>query len=275
MRFMNRAHAAPLRQIAIAAALLLLLNAPCRLPGQPTPGANAAFDSYSKRVESRLAGQHSSPAAFLAFATSNPEEVRMSLLEGRPMIERLSPSGDANFPKALLHHWRGSAFAPGAKASDFERLMRNFDAYPQHFSPQVTDAKVVAQRGDRAQVEMRLRQRHVITVVLDTAYDIGFGQLDARHGYSISRSTRIAEIEAAGTPAERALSASEDHGFLWRLNTYWSYEERDGGLYLQIESVSLTRSIPPGLDWAVRPYVESIPRDALEFTLRAVSNALR
>jgi hypothetical protein len=79
----------------------------------------------------------------------------------------------------------------------------------------------------------------------------------------------------ASTGAERTLSANEDHGFLWRLNTYWSYAELDGGLYLQIEAVSLTRSIPRGVGWAVQPYVESIPRESLEFTLRSACNALR
>jgi hypothetical protein len=122
---------------------------------------------------------------------------------------------------------------------------------------------------------MRVRQRHVLTVVMDTAYDIVFGRLDARHGYSISRSTQISEIASPGTRTERALTASEEHGFLWRMNTYWSYEERDGGLYMQIESISLTRSIPTGLGWAVRPFVESVPRESLEFTLRAACNALR
>ena len=125
------------------------------------------------------------------------------------------------------------------------------------------------------QAWMRVRQKHVITVVMDTTYDITFGQLDVHHGYSRSESTSIAEIEAAGTTAERALSASEDHGFLWRLNTYWSYAERDGGLYLQIEAISLIRSIPRGVGWAVEPYVKSIPRESLEFTLRSACNALR
>jgi hypothetical protein len=112
-------------------------------------------------------------------------------------------------------------------------------------------------------------------VVMDTAYDVTFGRLDERHGYSISRSTRISEIGSPGTGAERELSADEAHGFLWRLNTYWSYEEKDGGLYMQIETVSLTRSIPRGLGWAVQPFVESIPRESLEFTLRSTCNGLR
>ena len=122
---------------------------------------------------------------------------------------------------------------------------------------------------------MRVRQKHIITVVMDMAYDVTFASLDPQHGYSLSRSTRIAEIESPGTSRERALSASEEHGFLWRLNTYWSWEERDGGLYMQIETVSQTRSIPAGLGWAIRPFVESVPRESLEFTLRSACNVLR
>jgi hypothetical protein len=82
-------------------------------------------------------------------------------------------------------------------------------------------------------------------------------------------------VESAGTKDERVLSTKDAHGFLWRLNTYWSYEERDGGLYLQIESISLTRGIPRGLGWVVGPFVESVPRESLEFTLRATSEVLR
>jgi hypothetical protein len=197
------------------------------------------------------------------------------LRQGELIVEKLTPAGGADLPGAMLHHWRGTAFAPGAKAADFERLMKNFNAYPQRFSPQVVRAKVLAQQGDHMQAMMRVRQRHVITVVMDTSYEITFGRLDARRGYSISRSTRIAEIDAPGTSQERALNSSEEHGFLWRLNTYWSYEERDGGVYLQVESVSLTRSIPTGLGWAVGPFVESVPRESLEFTLRSVCAALR
>ena len=175
----------------------------------------------------------------------------------------------------MLHDWRGTAFAHGATAADFERLMRDYDAYPRRFSPQVLQAKVLAQHDDYFHVLMRVRQKHVITVVMDTTYDITYGRLDTNHGYSVSRSTQISEIGSPGTSSERAMSSKEEHGFLWRLNTYWSYEERDGGLYMQIESVSLTRSIPNGLAWIIRPFVESVPRESLEFTLHAVSNALR
>jgi len=232
---------------------------------EPPPAAVAAFDSYTGAVELRLAQQHRSQGGFLAPEAAQSE---MRLRRGDVIVEQLTPGAAAS--GAMLHHWRGTAFAPGAKARDFERLMKDFDAYPKYFAPQVVQAKLLTEDGDRLEASMRVRQKHVITVVMDTAYDIAFGRLDAQHGYSISRSTRVAEIGGAGTSGEGALSAGEEHGFLWRLNTYWSYEERDGGLYMQIESVSLTRSIPTGLGWVVGPFVESVPRDSLEFTLRAV-----
>lgn len=254
--------------------LLLVAAAPLWVTAEPTPAAVAAYNSYLGTIESRLAQQHRSQSGFLAFLPANAQ-TEMRLRRGEFIVEKLSPASGAALPGAMLHHWRGTAFAPGAKAADFVRLMRNFSAYPQLYSPQVLQAKVLMQQGDHLQAKMRVRQRHVLTVVMDTTYEIDFEKLDMQHGYSISRSTQISEIDAPGTNAERTLNASEEHGFLWRLNTYWSYEERDGGLYMQIESASLTRSIPNGLGWAIGPFVESVPRESLEFTLHATCNTLR
>ncbi len=216
----------------------------------PPPTAVSAFDSYVATVEARLDRQHRSPDSFPA-----PSE---------PIIEQLTPASVVS-PGAMLHHWRGTAFAPEAKAADFERLLRDVNSYPRRFAPQVLQARVLAEEGDRMQTRLRLRQRNIITVVMDATYDVTFGQRDARHGYSTSRSTQISEVDPAG----------EDHGFLWRLNTYWTWEERDGGLYLQLEAVSLTRSIPRGFGWLIEPWVVRIPRESLEFTLRCALTALR
>ena len=243
--------------------LLFFLDGAGLLVAEPTRAAVDAFNGYARKVEARLAVAHRSDGGFLPIASGDQARLR----GGEMVIEKMPGEGD--FSGAMLHDWRGTAFAPGATAADFERLMRDFEAYPQHFSPQVLEAKTIAQEGDHLQAWMRVRQRHVITVVMDGRYDITYGRMDARHGYSISRSTEIDEIEGAGTAKERALSAEEEHGFLWRLNTYWSYEERDGGLYLQVEAVSLTRAVPRGLGWAIGPYVESVPRESLEFTLRS------
>ncbi len=244
--------------------LLVLLAVNRRASAQPSPGAVAGFEAQVSGIEGRLARQHLAPATFLA-GTVSPERLR----GGDVVLEQLSPPDHP--PGALLHHWRGTAFAPGATAADFERLLRNFNAYPQRFAPEVLDAHVTSGEGDRLEAWMRVRQKHVLTVVLDSTYDVTFGRLDAQDGFSASRSTRIYELD----PHNQPLSPAAEHGFLWRLNTYWTWEQRDGGLYLQVESVSLSRAIPTGLGWALRPYVDSVPRESLEFTLRSATNALR
>ena len=258
--------------------LIFLLLFPCsslRAAVAPQPAANAGFNAYLEKVEARLLHQHQSPTSFQTGLDPSRERLR----RGELVIENLNNGSDINLPGAMLHHWRGTAFVPGAHVADFERLMKDFNAYPQHFSPEVLQAKLLSEHDDNGvdhiSSSMRVRQKHVLTVVMDMTYDVSFARLDGQHGYSSSRSTRVAEIESSGTNKERALSDSEGHGFLWRLNTYWSYEEADGGLYMQIESVSLTRSIPTGLAWAIKPFVESVPRESLEFTLRSACNDLK
>ena len=236
---------------------------------EPKPAAVSAFNSYIAEVEGRLDKQHQSQKEFLIAQDAE------RLSRGEQIVEKVTPSVGSDLPGAMLHHWRGTAFAPGATAADFEKLMKSFEAYPDVYEPQVTQARITTQKDEQFHVEMRTRQKHVITVVTDLALDVTFGRLDERHGYSLSRSTQILEIESPGTPRERALGPEANHGFLWRLNTYWSYEERDGGLYMQIESVSLSRSVPAGLAWAIKPFVESVPKESLEFTLRATCNALK
>jgi len=234
------------------------------------------FNDYITQLETQLARQHGAIDAFLA--PFDAPRVR----NGDVVVDQLTPASGASFPGAMLYHWRGTAFVPGAKAADLEYLLRDYSRYPQVYAPQVNTARVLAHDGNHFQTTLRVSQKHVITVVLDTNYDIQFFPAAAEpknnaaaRGHNISHSTHITEIADPGTPTEHALDSQHEHGFLWRLNTYWSWEERDGGLYMQIETVTLTRAVPAGLGWAIGPFVQSIPRESIEFTLRATANALR
>jgi hypothetical protein len=263
---MRRRRVARWFALSVLAALLAVGTGQCvAMAEQPAAAAQAGFDTYVQKVEARLSADHRRPETYLE--PVNRQRVRA----GQPAIEELTGKSEAELPGALMHDWRGTAFAPGATAADFERVLRDFAGYPHEFAPQVLAARVLAASGDHAQVTLRVRQQHVIAVVLDPTYDIAYAQLDSTHGTIASRSTRVDEIGANGQP----LSADDEHGYLWRMNTYWSYEQRDGGVYMQLESVSLTRSIPTGLGWVVGPFVESVPRESIEFTLRAVCAALK
>jgi hypothetical protein len=235
---------------ALRFALAALTAGSAALLASPSPEASRGFDEYCSSIEARLARQHGAAGGFLAVSA-----------DGR--LERLMPAG-AELRGALLHHWRGTAVLPGVHAADFDRLMRDAGSWPRVFAPQIMAAGVRTNGGpDRMLFDLRLRQHHVITVLLDVLCEVTFGRLDEKHRYSLSRSVRVSEADSA-----------DDHGYLWRLNTYWSWEEHDSGLLAQVENVSLTRSVPMGLGWAVGPYLESIPRESLEFTLQSVRKAL-
>src|SRR3954447_20144616 len=91
---------------------------------QPGPAAVSAFNSYISQLEARLQQQHRSPRNFIA-----PED-DARLRRGDQIIEQLTPSHGPDVPGAMLHHWRGTAFAPGVSAADFERLLTDYAAYP-------------------------------------------------------------------------------------------------------------------------------------------------
>ena len=267
------------RRFLAAGSLLLFLAVAARVGAEPTEEATAAYNSYISQVETRLAQKHQTTCVSLADADLG------RLRNGELVVEQVSPGTNEKLPGAQLYDWRGTAFVAGGKPEDFVRLMKAYDAYPQTFSPEMLRAHVVTHEGDHYQVIMRVRQKHILTAVLDITYDVTFGRGgsggDSSGGPwgSADTSTRaaqqIAEIDQAGTSQERALAPSEEHGYLWRQNNYWSYEVRDGGLYIQIESISLSRSIPAGLGWAIGSFTKSIPRETMEFTLRCMRDALR
>ncbi len=245
----------------LGAALLLLASTGLR--AQAPAAALKAFEKDSAATEARITEELRQPA---------PLDPRFK--RGEMMISDRTPSEMATLDGAMFRHWQGELFVPGAKAQDCLRLMKDFNSYPRVFHGQVVRSTIQSANGDHYQITMRTRQEYGITVVMDTSFAVDFRSTNAQRGMSISRSTEVHEIEAAGKNNEHALDAAHDHGFLWRLTTYWTWREENGGLYLRIETLSLSRGIPTVLGWAFGPFVERVPRQSLEFTLRHVESAL-
>jgi hypothetical protein len=121
---------------------------------------------------------------------------------------------------------------------------------------------------------LRFRRHKVITVVLNTEHEVRYFHDSPVRAHSRSSAVRIAEVENAGRSDEREKTPGDDGGFLWRMETWWRMEERDGGIYVQSEVASLTRNIPVGLSWLIGPFVTSIPKETLAFTLEATRKAV-
>ena len=116
--------------------------------------------------------------------------------------------------------------------------------------------------------------RKIMTVVLDTDHDVHYRPVDERRWICRSHTTRIAEVEGAGTPQERVRPPDAGYGFLWRLNSYWRFQEREDGVYVECRAVSLTRDVPFGLGWVIEPIIQKLPKESLINTLEATRRAL-
>jgi len=243
------------------------------------PETSTAFNRYVLVSEQRMQSDLQS-GTFLwvdGLPTQQREEAYARLKQGEVVaqkLETLDRGASIPVPGGLIHHWLGVVFIPHTNLKHTLALLQDYDQHSRIYLPRVLRSKVIQHSGDDFKVFLRLRDTKIVTVVLDTEYDVHYVYMDATRAYSQSYSTRVQEVEHAGQPDEREKPVGHDSGFLWRLNSYWRFWERDGGVYVQLEAISLTRDIPEGLGWLVRPFITSIPKESLAFTLNRTREAL-
>jgi hypothetical protein len=256
----------------IAGAVLMLVLA-CRVAtaADLQPKTAAAFDRYAALTEARLDAE--SGARYL-WVDTLPEprrgEVLAALRRGELAIEPMETRDrgrEIDVPDGLVHHWLGVVFVPGASVESAVALLQDYDRHAEIYGPTVAASRLRARTGDTFKIYLRFMMKKVITVVTNTENDARFRRDGPDRVQNRIRSTRITEVEEPDTPQEREKPVGRDGGYLWRLNSYWRFLERDGGVYIQCESLTLTRGIPTGFGWIVRPFVTSIPRESLTFTL--------
>jgi hypothetical protein len=191
------------------------------------------------------------------------------------VVEPFHPKPLTNVKSGLVHDWVGGIFLPGVTLERTLALVRDYDRHKQYFRPEVVDSRILEHDADHYRIFMRLLKKQVITVVLDTEHDVRYERLDDTRWRSASRTTKIAEVENAGKRDEREKPPGTGEGFLWRLNSYWRFQERDGGTWVECQAVSLTRDIPLGLGWLIEPIIRSLPRDSVANTLRELKAAIQ
>ena len=226
------------------------------------PATVQAFDTYIRAVEARLDKQRDS-AQFL-WVDGTPVR-KDHVRKGEVIAEPWTGNGDVEIKDGLIHDWVGAVFIPGATLAKTLALVQDYDNHKNVYKPEVIDSKLVSRDGNDFHINLRLLKKKVITVVLDTVHEVHYTPAENGRATSRSHTTRIVEVDKPG----------EDHGFLWRLNSYWRFQEKDGGVYVECEAISLTRDVPAGLGWLLNPIVRSLPRQSLANTLRATRDALR
>ncbi|MFI5058058.1 MAG: hypothetical protein ACHQLQ_07715 [Candidatus Acidiferrales bacterium] len=272
------------------ALLLALLAGPCPATRaasaadpasvKPKEETDAAFQHYLQLTDARNAEELKRGSGLLwidslpdsrraaAYAELKRSEVKMEKLETRENGEPI------RCPGGMIHHWVGLIYIPGAKLDDVLGILEDYARHSVYYAPDVERSKLESRDGDHFRIFLRFRCHKVITVVLNTEHDVQYYRDSPERAHSRSSAVRIAEVDNPGKSDEREKKPGDDGGFLWRMETWWRMEERDGGVYVQSEVASLTRNIPAGLGWLIGPFVTSIPRESLAFTLEATRRAV-
>jgi hypothetical protein len=192
-------------------------------------------------------------------------------------IQKLSTTGadgkEIRVPDGLIHHWFGSIFVPNVSLEAVLKWVQDYDQHHRYFK-EVEQSRLVSREGDTFKIFLRFVRKKVVTVHYNTDHTVIYRQHQGGRASSRSFTTRIAELQNPGSSSESEKPVGDDSGYFWRLNSYWRFQETDGGVLVECESISLSRSIPFGLGWLIKGFVESVPRESLESTLVGIRDGV-
>jgi hypothetical protein len=234
-----------------------------------TSDSVAAFDSYIADFEShRLAAER--------FLTSDADPAHhQQLLRGDIVIEPGKHNGETELKAGIIHDWVGGVFIPSTTLDKVLGIAQDYSHQKDFYWPDIADSRVRWRRGDDFDVYARIvKSKLLVTDVLNTESEVHFTRVGAHRVICRSYSTRIAEVANPGTSKERELPVGKDRGLLWRLYGYWFFEERDGGVYAEYESITLSRNIPFGMGAVLGPILHNVPAESLRTSLERTRKAV-
>ena len=242
-------------------------------PVELKPQTVEAFDTYVREAE---AGMEPTPRSGRPFLWSdlNPETAER-VGAGQVVAQFWSGQGPVKVPHGLIHDWIGAALISSATVEDVLALIQDYDNHKNIYEPEVIASRLISHRGNDFQIYLRLLKKKIVTVVLDTYHDVNYRALDRKRWLCRSYTTRISEVENPGSSKERVLPPDTGYGFLWRLYSYWRFQEREPGTYIECRAISLTRDVPFGLGWVIEPIIQKLPRESLINTLEATRQTLQ
>jgi len=239
------------------------------------PGTLKTWDAYVQLTEKRIDAELAGKSSFLVMDFKRADEsrrIRSLLMSGQVFMEKMKTTDAGGrelvVDDGMIHHWFGAIFIPNTTLDVLLRWVQDYDQH-QRFFKEVEQSRLVSRDNNTFNIFLRLMRKKVVTVHYNTNHTVVYRE-ESDRASSRSVATRIAELTGAGTPSEKEKPVGDDSGFFWRLNSYWRFKQENGGVFIECESISLSRSIPFGFGWLVKGYVESVPRESLEGTLTSI-----
>jgi len=226
---------------------------------------NAYVDAAGPRIGSQT--------PFL-WVDQKPERLQR-VRDGEILVSSVGKQNPKPVDSGLIHDWMGAAFLPGASIEDVLSAVRDYGNYKEYYKPTVVDSKLLSRDGPCEKYSMRVVNKETVAeTALDMEYETCYSKIDDRRWYSVTRTTRVQEIRHHGRPNEQELPPDHGTGFIWRLYSVARFEQRDGGTYVEVEAIALSRDIPAALRWVVNPIVRRVSRNSMLISLQETRDAV-
>ena len=205
----------------------------------------------------------------------NPQN-QEHLRDGAVVVFPGSGKGEIAVPSGLIHDWVGTIFVPGVTLQKALAVIQDYAHQSVTYAPDIAESRVRSHQGnDDFEVYMRIvKSKFMMSDVLATEHKIHFTYLGPDKSFCKSYSTKIAEVSDPGTSKEHELPVGKDRGFLWRMYGYWFFEQKDGGVYVEYESISLSRDVPMLMSKILGPVLHSLPAESLRNSMEKTRKAL-
>jgi hypothetical protein len=246
---------------------------------EPRPETLKAWDQYIQRVDLRTKTSAGGESAFLLI-DQDPQRAERVRRGEVPVVPEAGANGFEAVPHGLIHDWIGAVFIPGVTLAQVFAVVEDYGHYAEFYRPAVIDAALLCgsgegRNGEEEQFRVRYAQKVLFTSeVLDSDFQMRYTQRDERLWYSIAQSTRLQEFRDHGNPSHSGDAHDEGNRYVWRIHYITRYEQRGGGVYVEQESVVLSRSIPISLRWLVEPAVRDLSRNLTAAALRRTREAV-
>lgn len=131
-----------------------------------------------------------------------------------------------------------------------------------YYKRTVIDSRLIRTVGPFDQYSMRVVNNEAVAhTALDREYETCYFKTDKHRWYSVTHTTRVQEIGHYGQASEQELPPNQGNGYVRRLFSVAKFEQRDGGTYVEVEAIALSRDIPVAVRWLVNPIVRRISRN--------------
>jgi hypothetical protein len=233
-----------------------------------------AWDDYLQTVNAEVRDRVRPQGAFLWALEDADRAARIR--SGDIVVAPAPGQNPKKVPGGLIHHWVGAMFVPDIRLDDILKVTHDYDHYKDVYRPSVVESRTLSHSGSDDRFAMLLMNKGFLsTTALETEYQATGVRLDDRRFYSVSRTTRVQEIEGYGKPDESRIAEGEGNGFIWKISSITRFEQSDDGVYVEFEAIVLSRPIPSVVRLVVDPIVRRVSRDSLVSSLQRTAEAAR